>query len=54
MKKQINTNPADMMNGFQTQWMPGGMSLYHSGHWLCFVDNEGFYHPIKFLGRDDG
>lgn len=47
-----------MMDHFIVRYIPGGMSLYHSGWWLCkMMDNpyNGIPHeaPIKMLKKAD-
>lgn len=46
-----------MMDHFVVRWIPGGMSLYHSGWWLCQLHKfgDGMTHeaPIRFLTRAD-
>jgi len=43
------------MNQFNVQYIPGGMSLNHSGWWLCqaitWKDGSSFNHPIKLLRK---
>jgi len=44
------------MTQFKVRYIPGGMSLHHSGWWLCetFL-HSGVYvdHPQKYLRRSD-
>jgi hypothetical protein len=44
-----------MMDHFVVRYIPGGMSLYHSGWWLCQLQpiRDGFVHeaPIRMLSK---
>jgi hypothetical protein len=44
-----------MMDQFRVCYIPGGMSLYHSGWWLCSVqalrDGMTYQAPIKMLKK---
>jgi hypothetical protein len=44
-----------MMDQFKVCYVPGGMSLYHSGWWLCKVlpwrDGKTYAKPIKMLKK---
>lgn len=46
-----------MMDHFVVRWIPGGMTLYHSGLWLCrlqkFGDGQTHEAPIRMLSRVD-
>jgi hypothetical protein len=46
-----------MMDQFKLCYIPGGMSLYHSGWWLCKVlplrDGMTYNAPIKMLKKAD-
>ncbi len=45
------------MSNFVVRYIPGGMSLYHSGYWLCRLWdlNNGTVHeaPIRMLQKAD-
>jgi hypothetical protein len=47
----------DMMDHFVVRYIPGGMSLYHSGYWLCRLWDlsNGTVHeaPIRMLQKAD-
>lgn len=44
-----------MMDHFVVRYIPGGMTLYHSGWWLCQLQKfgDGMTHeaPIRMLNR---
>ena len=44
-----------MMDQFRVQYIPGGMSLFHSGWWLClhleWRDGTSNMAPIKMLRK---
>jgi hypothetical protein len=46
-----------MMDQFKVRYIPGGMSLNHSGWWVClriqFRDGSQYDHPMQFLRRAD-
>ena len=46
-----------MMDNFVVRYIPGGMSLYHSGYWLCRLWDlsNGTVHeaPIRMLQKAD-
>jgi hypothetical protein len=46
----------NMMDQFQTNYIPGGMSLNHNGWWVCLrvTDRDGstFDYPIKMIRKD--
>jgi len=51
------TGACDMMENFVVRYIPGGMSLYHSGWWLCRLWDlrDGVVHeaPIRMLKKSD-
>ena len=46
-----------MMDHFVVRYIPGGMSLYHSGRWLCQLHafRDGMTHeaPIRMLEKSN-
>jgi hypothetical protein len=42
-----------MMDRFVVRYIPGGMSLNHSGFWLCVVSSDGHASPIRMLEKVD-
>ena len=46
-----------MMDHFVVRYIPGGMSLYHSGWWLCRLWDlrDGIVHeaPIRMLKKSE-
>jgi len=44
-----------MMDHFVVKYIPGGMTLYHSGWWLCQLQQfgDGLTHPapIRMINR---
>jgi hypothetical protein len=52
-----HTGATKMMDHFVVRYIPGGMSLYHSGYWLCRLWDlsNGTVHeaPIRRLQKAD-